>query len=104
MSLVDEGPSGRVAVPSQVSVGVLAVSVPWFKVADAVAACGVKEKRSDGRLPAHVVAFLTMGLCLFGDDPYEEVATKVTGSLAEWLLPSARPGGRMIRPPGRATG
>ncbi|MBS2967002.1 IS4 family transposase [Actinocrinis puniceicyclus] len=84
MSLVGEGPSGRVAVPSQVSVGVLAVTVPWFKVADAVAACGVKEKRSDGTLPAHVVAYLTMGLCLFADDPYEEVATKVTGSLAEW--------------------
>jgi hypothetical protein len=82
--LVDEGPSGRVAVPSQVSVGVLAVTVPWFKVADAVAACGVKEKRGDGTLPAHVVAYLTMGLCLFADDPYEEVATKVTGSLAEW--------------------
>ena len=84
MSLVDEGPSGRVAVPSQVSVGVLAVTVPWFKVADAVAACGVKDKRGDGTLPAHVVAYLTMGLCLFADDPYEEVATKVTGSLSEW--------------------
>jgi hypothetical protein len=84
VSLVDEGSSGRVAVPSQVSVGVLAVTVPWFKVADAVAACGVREKRSDGTLPAHVVAYLTMGLCLFADDPYEEVATKVTGSLAEW--------------------
>lgn len=84
VSLADEGSSGRVAVPSQVSVGVLAVTVPWFKVADAVAACGVKERRSDGTLPAHVVAYLTMGLCLFPDDPYEEVATKVTGSLAEW--------------------
>jgi hypothetical protein len=84
MSLGDEGPSGRVAVPSQVSVGVLAVTVPWFKVADAVAACGVRDKRSDGTLPAHVVAYLTMGLCLFAHDPYEEVATKVTGSLAEW--------------------
>jgi hypothetical protein len=84
VSLVDEGPSGRVAVPSQVSVGVLAVTVPWFKVADAVAACGVREKRGDGTLPAHVVAYLTMGLCLFADDPYEEVATKVTGSLSEW--------------------
>src|SRR5258705_7993364 len=25
-----------------------------------------------------------MGLCLFGDDDYEEVATKVTGSLDRW--------------------
>lgn len=60
------------------------MAVPWFKVADAVAACGVKDKRGDGTLPAHVVAYLAMGLCLFADDPYEEVATKVTGSLSEW--------------------
>jgi hypothetical protein len=84
VSLVGEGPSGRVAVPSQVSIGVLAVTVPWFKVQDAVAACGVREKRGDGTLPAYVVVYLAMGLCLFADDPYEEVATKVTGSLAEW--------------------
>jgi hypothetical protein len=25
-----------------------------------------------------------MALCLFADDDYEEVATKVTGSLSEW--------------------
>jgi len=78
------GSSERVVVPSQVSVGMLAVTVPRFKVDDAVAACGVREKRSDGTLPAHVTAYLTMGLCLFADDPYEEVATKVTGSLSEW--------------------
>ena len=57
-------------MPSQVSLGVLAVAVPWWKVADAVAACGRAEKRSDARLPAHVVAYLTMALCLFADDPY----------------------------------
>src|SRR5882757_5628979 len=37
-----------------------------------------------GKLPAHVTAYLTMGLCLFPDDDYEEVATKVTGSLDRW--------------------
>lgn len=71
-------------LPSQVSLGVLAVAVPWWKVADAVAVCGRAEKRSDAKLPAHVVAYLTMALCLFADDPYEEVAAKVTGSLSEW--------------------
>ena len=42
---------------------------------------GVREKRSDGKLPAHVAVYLTLGLCLFPEDDYEEVATKVTGSL-----------------------
>jgi hypothetical protein len=43
-----------------------------------------------------VVAYLTMALCLFAEDDYEEVATKVTGGLtrfgcwdASWSLPSA---------------
>jgi hypothetical protein len=43
-----------------------------------------------------VVAYLTMALCLFPDDDYEEVATKVTGALsrfgcwdASWQVPTA---------------
>ncbi len=65
-------------------------------VDDAVAACGVGEKRSDGKLPAHVITYLTLALCLFPEDDYEEVATRVTGSLdrwncwnAEWSVPTA---------------
>jgi len=44
----------------------------------------VREKQSDGKLLAHVVTYLTLGLCLFPDGDYEEVATKVTGSLDRW--------------------
>jgi hypothetical protein len=62
----------------------------------AVAAHGVGAKRSDGKLPAHVVVYLTMGLWLFPDDDYSEVATKVTGSLsrfgcwdASWSVPTS---------------
>ena len=55
--------------------------MPRDAVDDAVAARGVREKRSDGKLPAHVITYLTLALCLFADDDYEEVATKVTGSL-----------------------
>ena len=60
--------------------------------------CGVAgERRSDGKLPAHVITYLTLALCLFPDDDYEEVATKVTGSLgdrfgcwdAAWSAPTA---------------
>ena len=83
--------------PDQVSLGVLVNAVPRDAVDDAVAVCGVREKRSDGKLPAHVITYLTLGLCLFPDDDYEEVATKVTGSLdrwscwdAAWRVPTAR--------------
>ena len=65
--------------PDQVTLGVLVNAVQRDAVDDAVAACGVREKRSDGKLPAHVVAYLTLGLSLFPDDDYEEVAAKVTG-------------------------
>src|SRR5512142_2070527 len=79
----------------QVTLGVLVSQVPRDAVDDAVAACGVREKRSDGKLPAHVTAYLTLALTLFPDDDYTEVATRVTGSLdrfgcwdAAWSVPS----------------
>jgi hypothetical protein len=75
---------GVVVRPEQVSLGVLVTAVPRDAVDAAVAACGVGDKRSGGKLPAHVTAYLTMALCLFTDDDYEEVATKVTGSLSAW--------------------
>jgi hypothetical protein len=87
---------GVAVSPDQVSVGVLVSAVPRDVVDVAVAAHGAGAKRSGGTLPPHVVAYLTMGLCLFGDDDYEEVATKVTGSLswfgcwdASWQAPSS---------------
>ena len=70
--------------PDQVSLGVLVNAVPRDAVDDAVAACGVRERRSDGKLPAHVITYLTLALTLFPDDDYTEVATKVTGSLDRW--------------------
>lgn len=80
----------------QVSLGVLVSAVPRDAVDAAVARFGVGAKRSDGTLPAHVVAYLTMALCLFAEDDYEEVATKVTGALtrfgcwdASWSVPTS---------------
>ena len=88
--------SGVVVSPDQVSVGVLVSSVPRDVVDVAVAGHGAGAKRSGGTLPPHVVAYLTMGLCLFPDDDYEEVAVKVTGSLsrfgcwdAAWQAPTS---------------
>jgi hypothetical protein len=82
--------------PDQVSLGVLMTAVPRDAVDAAVAGCGVQALRSDGTLPPHVTAYLTMALCLFADDDYEEVATKVTGALtrfgcwdAGWAVPSS---------------
>jgi Insertion element 4 transposase N-terminal len=82
--------------PDQVTLGVLVSQVPRDAVDDAIAVCGVREQRSDGKLPAHVTAYLTLGLCLFPDDDYEEVASKVTGSLdrfgcwnAAWSAPTS---------------
>lgn len=70
--------------PDQVSVGVLATVVPRDVVDEAVRVCGVGSRRADGKLPPHVTAYLTMGLILFGDEPYEDVVRCVTGSLDRW--------------------
>jgi hypothetical protein len=82
--------------PDQVAVGVLVTAVPRDAVDAAVARYGVAAKRSDGKLPPHVTAYLTMGLWLFPDDDYAEVAAKVTGSLdrfgcwdASWAPPTS---------------
>ncbi|WP_275293302.1 transposase domain-containing protein, partial [Amycolatopsis sp. La24] len=76
--------SGATASPDQVSLGVLMAAVPRDVIDAAVAGCGAGARRSDGKLPPHVVAYLTMALCLFPGDDYEEVATKVTGSLSRF--------------------
>ncbi len=73
-----------VVTPDMVSLGVLVNAVPRDVVDAAVAGCGVESKRKGGKLPPHVTAYLMMALCLFSDDDYEEVATKVTGSLSRW--------------------
>lgn len=70
---------GVVVRPDQVSLGVLVSAVPRDAVDEAVAVCGVREKRSDAKLPAHVITYLMLGSCLFREDDYEEVATRVAG-------------------------
>jgi hypothetical protein len=67
-----------------VSLGVLAAFVPRDAVDDAVAAAGKQARRSDGKLPPHVMVYLVMALALFADDDYEEVAARLTETLAGW--------------------
>ena len=82
--------------PDQVTLGVLVSQVSREEVDAAIAVCGVRDRRSDGKLPAHVTTYLTLALSLFPDDDYTEVATKVTGSLdrfgcwdAAWSVPTS---------------
>ena len=67
-----------------VSLGVLAAFVPRDAVDEAIAATGKQAKRSDGKLPPHVMVYLVMALALFADDDYEEVAARLTETLSSW--------------------
>lgn len=67
-----------------VSLGVLAASVPRDVVDEAVLACGKQARRSDGKLPPHVMVYFVMALALFADDDYEEVLTRLVDPLRRW--------------------
>jgi hypothetical protein len=68
----------------QITLGVLASSVPRDAVDDAVAAAGKQARRRDGKLPPHVMVYFAMAMALFADDDYEEVAARLSGTLASW--------------------
>jgi hypothetical protein len=75
-----------------VAVGALTALIPR-QVLDAAIAAHECRKRRVRKLPAHVVVYLLIALCLFPDDDYEEVAEKLTGMLAsvpgsEWEPPT----------------
>jgi hypothetical protein len=67
-----------------ISLGLLASSVPRDAVDEAVAAAGKGAKRSDGKLPPHVMVYFAMALALFAEEDYEEVAARLTETLASW--------------------
>ncbi len=68
----------------QITLGVLAASVPRDAVDDAVAAAGRQARRRDGKLPPHVMVYFAMAMALFADEDYEEVAARLAGTLASW--------------------
>jgi Insertion element 4 transposase N-terminal len=68
----------------RISLGVLASSVPRDAVDEAVAAAGRGARRSDGKLPPHVMVYFAMALALFAGEDYEEVAVRLTETLASW--------------------
>jgi hypothetical protein len=67
-----------------ISIGVLASSVPRDAVDEAVAATGRQARRSGGKLPPHVVVYFAMAMALFADEDYEEVAVRLSETLAGW--------------------
>ena len=67
-----------------ISLGVLASSVPRDAVDAAIAAAGRGARRSDGKLPPHVMVYFAMALALFAEEDYEEVAARLTETLASW--------------------
>ncbi len=67
----------------RISIGVLAGIVPRDLVDEVLAETKRTERRSR-LLPARVMVYFTMAMCLFFDDDYEEVMRKLVGSL-RWL-------------------
>ena len=67
-----------------ISLGVLASSVPRDAVDEAVTAAGKGARRSDGKLPPHVMVYFAMALALFAEEDYEEVAARLTETLTSW--------------------
>jgi hypothetical protein len=82
--MADNGVVAGGRLTDWVSLGVLAAFVPRDAVDDAIAAAGKQARRSDGKLPPHVMVYFVMALALFADDDYEEVAARLTETLAAW--------------------
>src|SRR6266566_5705909 len=82
--MADNGVVAGGRLTDWVSLGVLAAFVPRDAIDDAVAAARKQAKRSDGKLPPHVMVYFVMALALFADDDYEEVAARLTETLRGW--------------------
>ncbi|MEV0054339.1 IS4 family transposase [Saccharopolyspora shandongensis] len=82
--MVDDGVVAGARLTDLVSLEVLASSVPRDVVDEVIAATGRQAKRSDGKLPPHVMVYFVMAMALFADEDYEEVAARLTDTLASW--------------------
>jgi hypothetical protein len=67
-----------------ISLGVLASWVPRDAVDEAIETTGKGAKRAGGKLPPHVMVYFAMGLALLADEDYEEVAVRLSETLADW--------------------
>jgi hypothetical protein len=86
--------AGGDRLTDRISIGVLARVVPRDVVDEVL----VETRRAEQRarlLPARVVVYFTMAMCLFFDEDYEEVMRRLVGTLrwlgswrAEWKVPT----------------
>jgi transposase IS4-like protein/DDE family transposase len=75
--------TGVVGLPDRIGIGVLTRLVPRDLVDEVLAETGRIEQRRR-LLPARVVVYYVLALCLFFGDAYEEVMRKLVGGL-QWL-------------------
>ena len=67
-----------------ISLGVLTGSVPREVVDEVIAVTGKQARRAGGKLPPHVMVYFAMAMALFADEDYEEIAVRLSETLAGW--------------------
>ena len=72
-------PSNDERLTDRISVGVLTSTFPPVLVDEVLKATGRVEKRHR-LLPARVVVYFTLAMCLWADEGYEEVARLLVGT------------------------
>lgn len=87
-------PSAVDRLPDRIAVGVLTATFPPALVDEVLEATGRVEKRHR-LLPARVVVYFTLAMCLWSDEGYEEVARLLVGGLGRmtrwrgsWRVPT----------------
>lgn len=86
-------------MPDRVAVGVLTLVFPPELVDEVVAECGRAEQRYR-LLPARLMVYFVLAMCLFRQQDYEEVARLLThglGSSGGWRVPTTAAIGRARR-------
>lgn len=61
---------------------------PRDAVDEAIRLTGKGAKRSDGKLPPHVMVYFAMAMALFAEEDYEEVIARLTYTLSDGVLGS----------------
>jgi len=88
------GKPGQVRLTDRIGIGVLTRLLPRDLVDEVIAEAGRREQRRR-LLPARVVVYYVLALCLFFGEGYEEVMRRLVGGLqfmrswgAEWTVPT----------------
>ncbi|TQS26190.1 transposase domain-containing protein [Microbispora sp. KK1-11] len=71
-------------LPDWLSIGVVAASIPRETVDRALLETGRQARRSDGKLPPYLMVYFAMGMALFPDGDYEDVAGRLIDTFSSW--------------------